>query len=136
MLICKVVRQVATGNVYKTIFSHAIKHFGVSNNPMAVQKTTNERATGTYRITIRTLDRKEYHLTDESFNYNAVCLLAELVEAKIGLRVLKDRHMEILNKLDENDRNFFTDIKQGNVMIHSEKLNNTLKQKELILSNK
>ena len=103
---------------------------------MAVQKTTNERATGTYRITIRTLDRKEYHLTDESFNYNAVCLLAELVEAKIGLRVLKDRHMEILNKLDENDRNFFTDIKQGNVMIHSEKLNNTLKQIELILSNK
>ncbi|WP_317368581.1 hypothetical protein [uncultured Tyzzerella sp.] len=136
MLICKVVRQVATGNVYKTIFPHAIKHFGVSNNPMAVQKTTNEKATGTYRITIRTLDRKEYHLTDESFNYNAVCLLAELVEAKLGLRVLKDRHMEVLKNLDENDREFFTKVKEGDVMIHAEKLNNTLKQIETTFSNR
>ena len=135
MLICKVVREVATGNVYKTIFPHAIKYFGVTNNPMAVQKTTNERATGTYRISIRTLDRKEYHLTDESFNYNAVCLLAELVEAKMGLRVLKDRHMNIINKLDQVDKDFFTDIKKGAVMIHSEKLNNTLKQIEKILGN-
>ena len=133
MLICKVVREVATGNVYKTIFPHAIKYFGVTNNPMAVQKTTNEKATGTYRISIRTLDRKEYHLTDESFNYNAVCLLAELVEAKMGLRVLKDRHIKVLDKLTEEDRAFFTDIKEGAVMIHSEKLNETLKQIEKIL---
>ncbi len=134
MLICKVVREVATGNVYKTIFPHAIKYFGVTNNPMAVQKTTNEKATGTYRISIRTLDRKEYHLTDESFNYNAVCLLAELVEAKMGLRVLKDRHIKVLDKLTEEDRAFFTDIKEGAVMIHSEKLNETLKQIEKILT--
>ncbi len=134
MLICKVVREVATGNVYKTIFPHAIKYFGVTNNPMAVQKTTNEKATGTYRISIRTLDRKEYHLTDESFNYNAVCLLSELVEAKIGLRALKDRHMKLIEKLDEADRLFFTDIKEKAVMIHSEKLNNTLNQIVKILS--
>ena len=134
MLICKVVREVATGNVYKTIFPQAIKYFGVTNNPMAVQKTTNEKATGTYRISIRTLDRKEYHLTDESFNYNAVCLLAELVEAKMGLRALKDRHMKVIEKLDEADMLFFTDIKEKAVMIHSEKLNNTLKQIVKILS--
>lgn len=128
MLTCKVVREVSTGNVYKTIFPHAIKHFGVTNNPMAVHKTTNEKATGTYRISIKTLDRKEYHLTEESFNYNAVCLLAELVEAKIGLRVLKERHMEVIEKLDETDKQFFLNVNNGPVMIHSEKLNNTLKK--------
>nr|WP_317357633.1 hypothetical protein [uncultured Tyzzerella sp.] len=135
MLICKVVREVAGGNVYKTIFPHAIKHFGVSNNPMALNRTTNEKKSGTYRITIRTLDRKEYHLTDESFNYEAVCLLSELIEAKMGLRVLKERHNDIINKLDEADKKFFTDIKEGAVMVHSEKLNNTLKQMEQILAN-
>lgn len=134
MLICKVAREVVTGNVYKTIFPHAIKYFGVTNNPMAVQRTTNEKATGTYRITIKTLDRKEYYLTDESFNYNAVCLLAELIEAKIGLRCLKDRHMQIIDKLSEEDKGFFADIKDGVVMIHSEKLNETLKQIEKILT--
>ncbi len=133
MLICKVVREVAGGNVYKTIFPHAIKYFGVTNNPMALSRTTNEKRSGTYRISIKTLDRKEYHLTDESFNYNAVCLLAELVEAKMGLRVLKDRHMEIIEKLAPVDKEFFTDIKEGSVMLHSEKLNNTLKQMEQIL---
>lgn len=133
MLTCKVVRQVATGNVYKTIFPHAIKYFGVTNNPMAVQKTTNEKATGSYRITVRTLDRKEYHLTDESFNYKAVCMLAELVEAKMGFRVHKDRHLEIINNLEDVDKQFFIDVKTTAVMIHSEKLNNTLKKIEELM---
>ena len=135
MLICKVFRQVASGNVYKTIFPHAIKYFGITNNPMALHKTTNEKQAGTYRITIKTLDRREYHLTDESFNYNAVCLLSELVEAKMGLRVLKDRHIKVLEKLDDVDKEFFKDIAKSNIMIHSDKLNNTLKQIEKILDN-
>ncbi len=133
MLICKIVREVATGNVYKTIFSHAIKHIGITNNPIAISKTTKEKATGTYRISIRTLDRKEYHLTDETFNYKAICILYELIEAKLNLRMLKDRHIQIIEKLDEDDKAFFKSTTNGPVMIHSEKLNNTLKKIEEIL---
>lgn len=134
MLICKVFREVATGNVYKTIFPNAIKYFGVTNNPMAVQKTTNTKQAGSYRIVIRTLDRKEYYLTDESFNYDAICMLSELIEAKIGLRTLKDRHLNVIDKLDEPDKKFFTELNSKPAMVHSDKLNNTLKKIEKILS--
>lgn len=135
MFSCKIVRQVATGNVYKTIFPNAIKHFSISNNPMAVSKTTNEKHVGTYQISIKTIDRKEYHLTKESFNYNAVYTLYELLEAKIGLRKLKDRHLEIIEKLNEEDKAFFKNPENKNIMIHSEKLQNTLEQIEKIQKN-
>ncbi|MDE6357760.1 MAG: hypothetical protein K2L15_04115 [Eubacteriales bacterium] len=133
MFSCKIVREVTTGNVYKTIFPNAIKYFSISNNPMAISKTTNEKHTGSYQISIKTLDRKEYHLTKESFNYNAVYTLYELLEAKIGLRKLKDRHIQIIEKLDEENKAFFKDVQNQNVMIHSQKLQNTLEKIEEIL---
>ena len=126
MFTCKVVREVLRGNVYKIIFPHAIKSFGITNNPMAASKTTNTKHSGKYMLTIRTLDRREYHLTKEIFNYEAVSILAELVEAKLGFRKLKDRHYKVLDKLDPIDQEFFKDISGKDFMLHSEKLNQTL----------
>lgn len=136
MFSCKIVREVATGNVYKTIFPHAIKHFAISNNPMAISKTTNEKLTGTYQLSIRTLDRKEYFLTKETFNYNAIHMLYELLEAKMGFRKLKERHLQIIDKLDEEDKMFFKDILKKEFMIHSEKLQLTLDKLEQIIPRK
>lgn len=133
MFSCKIAREVATGNVYKTILPHAIKYLGISNNPMAISKTTNEKHAGTYRLSIRTFDRKEYFLTKETFNYNAIYMLYELLEAKMGYRKLKDRHTQIIEKLDEEDKMFFKDIFNKDFMIHSEKLQNTLDKLEQII---
>lgn len=127
MLTCKLFREVVSGDVYKTIFPHSIKYFGLTNNTMAVTKTTAKHRICTYRISIRTLDRKEYHLTDETFNYEAVNMLAELIEAKLGYRKLKERHMNIISKLCEEDQLFFKDISLDKTMVHAKKLNETLK---------
>lgn len=135
MFHCKIVREVSTGNVYKTIFSNAIKSFGITNNPMVSSKSTNEKHTGTYMLTIRTLDRKEYHITKEYNNYKAVNILYELIEAKLKLRKHKKRHIEVISKLDEKDRLFFSDLSDDNVMIHSEKLENTLNKINSLLKN-
>lgn len=136
MFSCKIVRQVATGNVYKIILPNAIKHFAILNNPMAVAKKTNEKLTGTYQLSIKTIDRKEYYLTKETFNYEAVYVLYELLEAKMGLRILKDRHTVIIDKLAEEDKAFFQNNLGKDFMIHSEKLQNTLEKIEEILGKK
>lgn len=126
MLTCKLFREVVSGDVYKTIFPQSIKYFGLTNNTMAVTKTTAKHKVCTYRISIRTLDRKEYHLTDETFNYEAVNILAELIEAKLGFRKLKDRHLAIIAQLNEEDQVFFKDISLDKTMVHAKKLNETL----------
>lgn len=133
MFNCKISREVATGNVYKIILANSIKYFALTNNPMAVAKTTNEKQSGSYRITIRTLDRKEYHLTKETFNYEAISILSEFLQAKLGFIKYNEKHLDILEKLDENDKLFFKDVFKKDFLVSTEKLQNTLEQIENIL---
>lgn len=133
MFNCKISREVATGNVYKIILANSIKYFALTNNPMAVAKTTNEKQSGSYRITIRTLDRKEYHLTKETFNYEAISILSEFLQAKLGFIKYNEKHLHILEKLDENDKLFFKDVFKKDFLVSTEKLQNTLEQIENIL---
>lgn len=133
MFSCKIIREVATGNVYKIILPHSIKYFGLTNNPMAIAKTTNEKQAGSYRISIRTLDRKEYYLTKETFNYEAICLLIELLEAKLGFIKHKEKHSQIIDKLEDDDKLFFKDIFKKEFLVDSEKLQKSLEQIENIL---
>ena len=134
MFNCKITREVATGNVFKIISASSIKYFGLINNPMAISKTTNEKKAGSYRISIRTLDRKEYYLTKETFNYNAISLLMELLEAKLGFIKHKERHLQIIEKLSDDDKLFFKDIFKKDFLVDAEKLQNTLENIENILN--
>lgn len=133
MFNCKIIREVTTGNAYKIISANSIKYFTLTNNPMAIAKTTNEKQAGSYRISIRTLDRKEYHLTKETFNYEAISLLSELLEAKLGFIKHKEKHLKIIDKLEENDKLFFKDTFKRDFLVDSDKLQNTLEQIEAIL---
>lgn len=126
MLTCKIIRQISAGSVFKIVFPNAIKYIGITHNPMSVSGSVGKDRAGSYRISIKTVDRKEYHLTKDTYNYEAINMLSELIEIKIGLRKLKERHKVVLRQLSRKEQLFFTEVATETTMLHSEKLNDTL----------
>ncbi|MFI3231381.1 MAG: hypothetical protein R3Y29_07540 [bacterium] len=137
MLTCKIIREISSGTIYKIVFPNAIKYIGISHDPMNISHSVGkDRGSGSFRISIKTVDRKEYHLTKDTFNYEAINMLSELIEVKLGLRKLKERHKVVLRELSREEQLFFTEVATETTMLHSEKLNDTLNKIDEIMPKK
>lgn len=129
MFTFKIRREVTSGDVYKLIFPYTIKHLCIKHNPMAVAKKTNEKVVGTYQIAIKTIDRKEYNLTKETFNYNSVLVLYKLLEIKLGFQDITPEFSSIIEKLSEKNKLFFSKV-CPDCVIYATQLQNTLDEIE------